>query len=252
MGGSKELRSEKRLVSIPAEVETRPYSVPILSEMLAQFGETSSYSSNRNNVIGSFISPLASGCRPHTIGWLIIAIVIQAFNPPAFLSVAHVGDEVLERVEPAFANSYTSPPIMVKIDGGWTEAPCFHAFPYPINSLWLPAVAASIPMLKSTRGELLCPLASTGLRPSAHNICKRNGSYIPAIAVENTSPAYPSRRVALRQPFFSCNKSSKSATDDIYFGRHNGVRSLFMFSGGRPASTGARCDYLQSKESVNT
>ena len=84
------------------------------------------------------------------------------------------------------------------------------------------------------------------------HVCVKVGEYQPPLAnCDSTttvgSPSWIIGVCAPRNHVFPHVVNSRiahSVSEGGYFGRHNDVNSIVVFSGGRPATTGAHCDYV--------
>lgn len=227
-------RSKKRSLDIPAELESAFDSISIHTEKLAQLGKTSSLPTHCKHYISPPVSLLPDSCSPHDIIRIITTIIVNSFNAPRRLSNPHILKELIE-FHPPITNG--DAPSSITGEAGTVRIKATIPHPLP-NSIKSCGVGPGTSVFQKK--------AAAGFCVSRGKIGVSNDCFFSTIASTDTTGFLP-RGCARRRCGSDYNKSSKSATDDIYFGRHNGGLALFMFSGGRPASTGARYDSYQGR-----
>jgi hypothetical protein len=184
----------------------------------------------------SFIQCLLLRGGPTAVARFVVAVVVDAINRKSIGPLAHVGKELFKRIpSSAYRNSPSS--IVLKVLTAWIGASFNHSSPNTI----------------SFGSNSICGVAMTMKPPdnqfyfkaSARPRVSRGKAYIldfnnfPATATANAVGF-----LTAQGSISDCGKSCEVATDQGYSGRHTFGFIKCLFNGGRPATTGARCDYI--------
>ena len=186
----------------------------------------------------SILGLLFWGC-PFAVARLIVAVVVDAANRSAFRSFSHIGKKVFKEIPP-FANrnspaSISKKLVIVRICGSLK-----HVQPASICS---GGYSSRTMAVNEEPFPCRFPVeTSTGVSSSSLQAGVRGNFLIAAFAKTEAIIFDGSRFASLRRSFCDHFKSSKRLADEGYSSRHRIGSFNFVFSGGRPASTGARCD----------
>lgn len=203
--------------------------------MLTQGSNASCDASNSEHDIKSRIPVLVSGRGPTNVGWFVIPVYVHSINRPSFFPWANIFKEALEGF-PSFANRNSSASIKMVMAVVWMLASSSHGFPYPVDS----SVGQAV--LKVSSGcRFPCEAAAGFCSPFQGVVANNFGS--PAFAKANAHCVVASV-VNVVRGFCNYFELSECQSDERFSGRHN-VHSIsdVVFSSGRPATTGAHCDY---------
>lgn len=212
--------------------------------MLTQGSNASCDASNSEHDIKSRIPVLVSRRGPTNVGWFVIPVYIHSINSPSFFPRANIFKKALEGF-PSLANRNPSASIKMVMAVVWTLASSSHGFPYPVDSGFGHAVAEV-----SSDSRFPYP-ATARFCPSVFQVDVSGGGSVSTFANAHAHSH------SLKLPYTSaasttsivrgfCNyfKLSECQSDERFSGRHNvHLISDVVFSGGRPATTGAHCDY---------
>ena len=209
----------------------------------AQISETRSNAPHRHNQICASIARLLARCGPSTVSRLIIPIVIRKpVNACSGGFLAHVFQEVLKRLAPPLAYLNASASIVVIIFNTWIGTSTVHLRPSNISSGAVVSPSMSVAFIRS-----VLPLkTAAGCTYSVTDVAQVKVSYRSAVTA-----AHHALVVAGSEWFSDYGKSCKLGSEwDISFCRHNVDLFNVVFSGGRPATTGAHCDSLRPRGEV--
>lgn len=210
----------------------------ISMKSFAQLGQTTSESPHCKSKILSGVSILVDHCLPFTVLRTIVSIVIHALKCVSGRASTHISQKRLKR-SPLRANLNSSSSIVMECMILGVPAPSNHGGPDRVFSGI--ASVASLTMFqepdsthKSSETAARCARAS--LQAS-----EKNGLNCPTLAATENHSSVSRRRNSGRQ-FLNNFQLSKNESDGRYSSRHNVGRFNVVFSGGRPATTGAHCD----------
>ena len=209
----------------------------------AQLGNASSDSKHCNNSICSRVSVLFLASCPSAVLWRVVSIVVDAVKRLSFRFFTHVCEEVIKLIPP-FTNSNSSASIVWKGFVSWIKASSPHCDPNIVNS------GTGVSMGSSPLRDKLPLQAPAGSRNSSLKHTVKKHDFFSTVASAITH-GVPSTRSNTERSVFRDNKSSKSLSDERYFGRHCIGSFIALFSSGRRAVTRARCDFTMSCPTVN-
>lgn len=190
------------------------------------------------------VAVLLGVCGPSAVARRIVTLSIRPpINLHSWRTLAHIGKEVFKR-HPSRTHVDTFATVVAEHRALSVRASLNHRDPTRISSAALTLNGMTMLKLCTSR-KLLAKAPARGCSSRnqvgivGHEIC-------PAVAVDMASPLISSGR-----RFRKHESPSKSLTDDVSFSWHNGYRVTVVASGGRPASTGAHCDYAMFNLTVN-
>jgi hypothetical protein len=211
--------------------------------MTRQINETACDTVDGKNTAASLISALLCCGSPSAILRLVVAVIVFAFKPKSVWLLPHIREEIIKQ-PPSFTNSDPSPTIIFEGPAFGIVTPLEHVL--PSRESWR-TMALSCVSVSNFPGE-----ATARTCVSDFEFCKADTQFSSAF----TFTKHVSNRLAGRESsiwqFGDNFQPSKSLADVGFSGRHNVDNSNVVFSGGRPATTGAHCDILScGKESCN-
>lgn len=196
--------------------------------------KNSSASTSRPSVLGLFF-----GRGPRAVPWLVVAVVIDALDALTLWALSHVGKKGVKRL-PSFADnnstgSVAKELVMVRIRGSLN-----HVLPATIRSRWNSSWAMAVNKESFLYRFFLKTPAGLGVSSSQAFVFDYHSitTCAKAHAVRTKVPAFVSFGWSVLEYF----KPSKLFSDDADFRKHDVALSMLCSSGGRPATTGARCD----------
>lgn len=206
--------------------------------MTAYRSHTASKSERCDHNVAFRVLSLLKLCCPATVSWLIISGMIwESVQRSPIGPIPHIGYEILKQ-HPTFANCYSFPAVIFPRFPFWICASGNHGNPRMVS--WAEFLSLGVTMREESVFSPFQIEATTGFGISTSECC--GGAFVnhPAGAFANHSSGG-----VVRSGFSICDyfKSSKSLTDDVYFGRHDIAFFNIVFSGGRSAETDAHCDY---------
>lgn len=183
------------------------------------------------------IIDLLCPCCPSAISRFVIAVIINAINRKPFGPNSHINKKVSE-IRPSLTNCN---PASAVIGVAWIErikASLENAFPRSVS--WTVIGTRGMTVFRTESNYSFDFEATAGLNFFRPQIIVASDDSGSACAFTNRAEFSVSDRT-IRDNF----KSSKCFTDQRDFSRHGIGSFSALFSGGRPASTGARYDYPQ-------
>ena len=201
--------------------------------MFGQFRQASGDSANSKYAVASLVAALLFWCRPFAIGLLIALVAVNTVYRKSLWCLAHISQKSFKFL-PRFTNRYASSTIIGIVHVLWILASFLHAAPDSVSSGF--SVARKSTMFDA---PLIVPATTRfGILAPQRGACNYNHFSTYAFAI----PA--KRNMTSGEPFGFCFRDNcelaKWLADERYFSRHDDVS--VMFSGGRSASTDARCD----------
>lgn len=223
----------------PSVCKPFPDHLVFYPNTLAQFSKTGGDSSKSYDLVGSGVPHLLFVSRPTAVSWLVVSVVVDAVNFPAWRLLAHVSKKVFKNL-PSLTNLYSSASVSRKTFDVWIRTSGFHSSPNTPRFAHISSPCVSVnEIAKRCR---FSAKASARASTACHQL--RVSHLNPCAAITNAK-AHSVRATA----WFSTNSSicnySKSCEfppDQTESFRHNVAFINVLFSGGRPATTGARCD----------
>lgn len=209
----------------PAQPQSRLHRVSVDLEVDSQLCHTATLPLHRESLVGPTVPALFKTVCPTAVAWLVIAVVVDSFDAQTFWPIPHVGQEGL-KYPPSIADRNSTTAVILKISVLGIGASLNHAEPGAINRGAVPAVA---PVKTATRS---CVAAFKINGP--YNSDLSTGTQTDPKCGECTTGVLYGFRLA------GDNKPSKLLADERECFGHNG--NFVVSSGGRPATTGARCD----------
>lgn len=209
------------------------------SKMVAQVSHAASNAANCEDAVASRITGLCFATFPAAIAGLIIALVVDSAQCHAGCWYSHVVEEI-RKFHPSFCDSNASSTIVVELVCARVCASGNHVGPYRVE---LAAFSLST-MTVFEKSVIVYGLSNTttGNRGAIADRGKNHwfdGS-AEAFAQDNTNPLTVCDTMWKIGNHF---KLSKPESDSRYSSRHGIGRFNVVFSSGRPASTGAHCEY---------
>lgn len=225
---------EKRLARTPSIMKARSNETNRNTKMFANFRHAPSNSVDSDDAICPFISTLPDWSRPNAVGEFVIPIVINTLDGPSCFPWTHVIEETYKRSSPAIAHCDITPAVVPESCEPWVCASLNHV---PPNCKGLRRATVD--------EQRFAPEASARRRGSGSERVVSDKCPSTTVADTVTRGVMRSRvwvdvvrAGAKHGP--SCKSSSRC---DRVSGRHSVGSFNVVFSGGRPASTGARCNY---------
>ncbi len=171
------------------------------------------------------------------IAWLISSLVVNAVNFQAVRAFSNIIEKVLKRILPLLTNPNAASAVPFPIGIFRIKAALLHRTP----SLICRAVNTPVAMLY-VFWTFVAALDTTKAYPSKQaGIC--NFTNPTAIALGYTESVGFSARFSSGRCIRDDFPFAKTPSDEWYSSRHNDSYLVAVFSGGHPASTGARCDF---------
>lgn len=219
-------------------VNTTPNGLNSYPKMFTQVRHASSHSLYCKYAVIAFVSALLVPCFPANISGRVIPVVVNSAKCHVGWWQTKVRKEVLE-FHPTSANCNPSSSVMLKGFLVWVRASVKHITPCSINSAFTQAV------LKGCQFYSFTPQASTGLCMFRPEFRKSHRNFITTLAKAEHLSDEASTFCDFGWRFLNYFQSSKSPANDRYSFRHTIASFNVVFSGERPATTGARCDYIK-------
>ena len=223
----------------PSVREPFPDRLVFHSETFAQFSKAGSDSTESHNLVGSSVPHLFFVRNPTAVARLVISVVVDAVNLFAWRLLFHVLQKVFKDL-PSFAHFYSTSSVSSKAFDVWIRASGFHCSPNAPSfaSITSPCVSVNkiadrsrFPAKASTRSGTTCHQ----LRVGYLNLCPTI-TQAKAHSVRGTTWLFANSSIR----YYS--KSCEFPPNQTESFRHNFGSINVVFSGGRPATTGARCD----------
>jgi hypothetical protein len=234
----------KRILDRPSSQNSAISHIVRNSESLAHFHKASCNSTESYNFVTSGVSTLLLTGAPFAVSRLVVSRVVYSVNLKSVRTFSHVGKEVLKFL-PSLAYRDASRSVILKPLAFWIGASCQHTCPGLVcgclsESMCAKKISSNFP-LKATTGPR-CPTSQRRIF---------NFDFLAAIAQAQTVEFKFAAWQSTRRSFSDNGKSCESETDKGYFCRHTFGFIKCLFNSGRPATTGARCDYYSRIESSN-
>jgi len=203
-----------------------------------QVNETSGYSSNSQDSIPPGVPVLVRSRCPNAIRNFVTHRIIYTLNGPTSLTGSHVLKKQCEGM-PAVTNCDSAFPIIFECGAFGVGASVQHSVPnvpdavvaHPVSGLGF-----HYPLFEKTSARL-------GEERSQQVIVRDENC--ATVALASALPSFSSGRSNVWRRISKHDCSSKSLSDDVSFGRHNGSRPTVVFSGDGLASTNPRCDFAR-------
>lgn len=208
--------------------------------MLAQKFQTTRNASNCKTKVPSSVSALVFAGCPSDVSGLIAFGVVLSLKCQSGRSLTKILKKIL-KCEPPIADRDTSAAIMFELRLPFIGAPSNHIEPTSPGSRWSQLCAVAMP--RDSIGGNFTSQTPARICLEAFQRAVQDLDGFPAVALAKTSQVKLSTRRMVRIPLHNYFQSSKRESDQRDFGRHDVGMINVMFSGGRPASTGAHCDY---------
>lgn len=220
----------------PAQFSDALRYVPvILSKAFAKLTQATRNSLHSKHCVVPFVSCLLNHRGPANVGHFIIPVNVHSFNRPSFFPMANIFKKVLERL-PSFADRYSSAAIVFEVRVLWSIASRLHLNPNIVNA----RLGHSVSRIESCGG--FSNQATTGFCSSFQRAIAN--SFGNSTFAKTQTHSVCSTFVNIIRRFCDDFELSECSSDERFSGRHN-VHSIsdVVFSSGRPATTGAHCDY---------
>jgi hypothetical protein len=175
---------------------------------------------------------------PFYIAGIVALGIIYALNAHTVRSFTNVPKKVF-KIKPLLVDRNAPASVILKI---WTlgvGASLNHARP----SVVCGGKRSRVSVGQMALASRLFPKAAAGRTSASHQRTVEHGQHLTAVAAAKAFPGRSAVGVNMSGGITDDFKPSKPSTDERYFCGHNDVLGIVLFSGGRPATTGARCDY---------
>lgn len=216
------------------------------TEMFAQFGHAAFYPANFKDFVAPRISVLLLSCCPIAICWLVITAVFSSFNSEARRTPPHVRKEITEIVPP-FAHSY--PPASI-VSVVWIVASSEHGNPSVV--CWTSLAFLGVSVLGENSFDAFYSSASARTLLIVPKVRSFYRDYFSAFTFAKVTTMWSSIGSEGWRRFGHYFKFAEGHSEEAYFRRHGIGYFSALFSGGRPATTGAHCVIMSTmKRFVN-
>jgi len=212
--------------------------------MLAQFNRAACKAFHSKDSISPHVPHLKTLSCPNHVFRKITNIVINAVNRPALFARSHKGKKWLESI-PLGAQCYSALSIIFKLVAVRICASLLHRRPNFIDSGFFTMRCLSM------LGSLFVIPTATRFGMATRQIPVIGNEFCSARTSHPTAIDITPRMIDAESGGSKHESPSKCEADDVSFGRHNGASFTVLFSGGRPATTGAHCDCRINSANVN-
>ncbi len=203
-----------------------------------QFGSVGGYSPHSKNSISSHVSHLLLRGGPPNISGKVTLGVVNPLNRKPFWSFTNVSEKVGES-HPPITDRNPPASVMLKRLPFRIGASLNHGRPSVV--FW--RKRAGVTVSQKPLSRLLVSEAPARSACASSQGTVENGKHLAAVTSAHAFSGRPAVGVNVGFGISDDFKLSKPSTDEGYFCGHNDVLSIVLFSGGRPAVTGARYDY---------
>jgi hypothetical protein len=221
------------ILYIPTQTKSAPNNMSRNMKKFAQFCKTGGFTVHGKNPIVSFISTLLNECFPSAVIWFVVSIVVLPAECQTGGRLSHVFIKV-NKVEPAFAYFYTSPPIIEPVFVIWVKTTFHHSQPNAVKSGFCLPMTIPPPSIFPERTAARYDFSNNKIAVSGNCFVS---TIADAVGVTPGSAGFFSGR-----SFRNNKELAESHSDDMFFSRHNFGYFNFMFSGGCRVDTGGRCE----------
>lgn len=122
-------RSSNRHSCIPSAGYAPPNGGVLYTDNVCPLGNATGNAIECNNPIIPSIPVLFGSCRPVTVLWCVIVVVISALNRIALMALAHISEKIFVRSAPAITNKNASRAVVFKAACARRIATGNHSFP---------------------------------------------------------------------------------------------------------------------------
>lgn len=209
--------------------------------MSAKISQAKCHTVNGVNLIVAAVARLLPSRCPSAVPRFIVASVIrESVNRHPFRHFAHVFQKLSKRLFPLIANGDTTTAVVFKTTRVWICCSLKNSLPN-CKSSRLSAFSCVSMLLSRARNFLMQTTARLTVARYKRQV--EHGFYPTALAL--------AKACGLNSPKWAIGQhrpSDKCLTNDGYSSRTSSRHSIgsfnVLFSGGRPATTGAHCDSL--------
>lgn len=241
--------SKEGAFTFPSLTKTVPYSININPKMFTKFRQATSDSTNRQDSIASRISGLFLSSGPSAITRFVISVVVNAIQGKPGRCFSHVREKTSEIIPSCTDRNSTSSITMKRIFLRIIAA-FNHVSPH--NHSFTRLIINTVSMNKTSGSCCFSSQTSTGSGKPTYEVVIGLNSSFTTFTETRTCWVKKSGTANFVSGVTNHFQSSKLATDEGFFSRHGIGSFSVVFSSGRPATTGAHCDYDLMCETVNT
>ena len=190
---------------------------------------------------GAFISSLFYRSSPATISRLVVAVVVDTINALSGWSFSHIGKKVFKFV-PSLANCNSTASVVLPVGRVGVGASAPNVLPSSVHNGIRRPLAMAVSGGCLTGAFSLKTAARTCM--AASQIIHEGFCFVSAITEAKEFSVDSSAGMNSCGKFLDYSKALKPFADQVEFSSHNDGQFIVVSSGGRPATTGARCDYF--------
>lgn len=200
--------------------------------------KATSESAHGNDRVAAAISTLLLARCPLAVSWFIATVIIYPFNGKPFGAIAHIVQEIDERFSPFSADTNAAASVIMKTVPVWVFTAVNHSRPTLIDQSTVQPMSNRRRISTDAALPTFSPCQRTVKHSRNCTALARNN----ARSLVSATGQYARWSIAQHFPF------AKGAPNKREFRRHNVRLSIsnVVFSSGRPARTGARCDLIKA------
>lgn len=187
------------------DVEMKPQAVVAGTSFLCNLADREKSAKIHEAIVLARVEHLLFACSPLTIIWFVVTVVVDAFNFVFRRGLTHISEKSRKVMFPFFADSNSTPAVMMKVSLSRVVTPGFHVRPRTVR-------ACAVPTMGYSGFSLKAPTTSNAPMKKLSGIHKFFITTFTCTAPQNTTVFSP--------PIFKYSKTEKFVAHKVVHNIH--------------------------------